>query len=153
MKGRELLQAGEPAGAAVQRKTNPSHRILVVDDDSYRCRLSAEVLIRHGYEVNAAGNAAAAWEALNAGSYDLLITDNNMPRLTGIEMIERLRLARMTLPVIMATSYLPMNAFARKPWLTPDAMLQRPFSNEDLLAAVKNVLHTDDTPRGHLTSD
>jgi FixJ family two-component response regulator len=55
----------------------------------------------------------------------------------------------MTLPVIMATGHLPMNEFARKPWLKPDAMLQRPFSNDDLLEAVQKILHSDDPKDGH----
>jgi DNA-binding NtrC family response regulator len=85
-------------------------------------------------------DGAAGWEALQDNSYDLAITDNKMPRMTGVEMIEKLRSARMTLPVIMATGHLPVNEFARKPWLKPNATLQRPFSNDDLLEAVKKVL-------------
>jgi CheY-like chemotaxis protein len=68
--------------------------------------------------------------------------------MTGIEMIEKLRSARMAVPVIMATGDLPTHEFARKPWLKPDATLPRPFSNDDLLEAVKKVLHTDDGSDG-----
>jgi hypothetical protein len=46
-----------------------------------------------------------------------------------------------------------MDEFARKPWLKPDATLQRPFSNDDLLEAVKKVLRPDDSPREHSTSN
>jgi FixJ family two-component response regulator len=67
-------------------------------------------------------------------------------------MIEQLRSAHMTLPVIMATGHLPMVEFARRPWLKPDATLQRPFSNDDLLEAVKKVLRPDDSPCEHSTS-
>lgn len=63
--------------------------------------------------------------------------------MTGVEMIEKLRSARMTLPVLMATRYLPTHEFIRRPWLKPDAALERPFSNDDLLATVKKILHTD----------
>ena len=76
-------------------------------------------------------------------NYDLVVTDNKMPNMTGIEMIEKLRSARISVPVIMATQYLPTHEFVRKPWLTPDATLQRPFSNDDLLETVKKVLGTD----------
>ena len=148
MKGREQLQAGEPAGALVQSQANPPHRILVVDDDSDTRQLSVDVLAGFGYDVEAAIDGAAGWEALQASNYDLTITDNKMPRMTGLEMIEQLRSARMTLPVIMATGHLPMNEFARKPWLKPDATLQRPFTNDDLLAAVTKVLRPDDNNDG-----
>jgi CheY-like chemotaxis protein len=66
-----------------------------------------------------------------------------MPRMTGLEMIEKLRSATMTIPVIMATSYLPTHEFVRRPWLKPDAALERPFSNDDLLVTVKKILGTD----------
>ena len=145
MKGREQLQAGEPAGAAVQSPTNSPRRILVVDDDRYLCHLSAEVLIRHGYEVNAAGDGTAAWEELNANRYDLLITDNNMPRLTGVELIRKLRSACMALPVIMATTRrLPAEALGQNPPLQLAAMLSKPFSIGELLETVKKVLSEAD---------
>jgi DNA-binding response OmpR family regulator len=152
MKDNNIAPAGEPAGAPRPRPANFPHRILVVDDDKDTRQNSFDVLVASGYDVAAVKDGAAGWEALQSHNYDLAITDNKMPRMTGIEMIEKLRLARMTLPVIMATRYLPMNAFARKPWLTPDAMLERPFSNDELLAAVKKVLRTDDTPYEHSTS-
>jgi two-component system sensor histidine kinase and response regulator WspE len=140
LKTDEIPQTGKSASAPLQSQTNPPHRILVVDDDANTCLLNAEILIRHGYEVNTAKDGAAGWEALQAGNYDLVITDNKMPRMTGIEMIEKLRAAHMAVPVIMATGSLPMREFARKPWLKPDAMLLRPFPNDDLLEAVQKVL-------------
>ena len=124
----------------------------MVDDDSDTRQISFDVLAASGYDVVAVKDGAAGWKALQAYSYDLTITDNKMPRMTGLEMIEKLRSARMALPVIMATRSLPLDEFARQPWLKPDAMLQRPFSNNDLLAAVKKVLCADDRPREQSTS-
>ena len=64
--------------------------------------------------------------------------------MTGIELVETLHSARIKVPIIMATEHLPTHEFARKPWLKLNATLQRPFSNDDLLAIVKKVLLTDD---------
>jgi DNA-binding response OmpR family regulator len=150
MNDSELLQAGEPAGAAVQSPTNSSHRILVVDDDPYICHLSAEVLIRHGYEVDAAADGAAAWQALNADRYDLLITDHNMPRLTGVELVRKLRSARMALPVIMSTGRLPTKELAQNPSLQLAAMLPKPFSVEELLGTVTKVLRATVSASGQI---
>ena len=143
-----MLPAGKIASAPRPRPTNAPRRILVVDDDSDTRQLSVDVLAGSGYDVEAVIDGAAGWEALQETSYDLTITDNKMPRMTGIEMIEKLRSARMTIPVIMATGHLPMAEFARRPWLKPDATLQRPFTNDDLLAAVKKVLRPDDNNSG-----
>jgi len=144
MKDSKITSVEEPALAPVRVHTNSSHRILVVDDDRDIRQFSVDVLADSGYDVEGAKDGAAGWKALQAKNYDLVITDNKMPRMTGIEMIEKLRDAYMTLPVIMATRFLPADEFARKPWLKPDAMLERPFSNDALLAAVKKILHTDD---------
>jgi two-component system chemotaxis response regulator CheY len=148
---KNVSQAEKPAKAPVRDPINSSHRILVVDDDNDTRQFSVDVLVGSGYDVEDVKDGAAGWKALQAGNnYDLVVTDNKMPNMTGIEMIAKLRSARMTVPVIMATGILPMNEFAHKPWLKPDAMLQRPFSNDDLLASVKKVLRTDDGNKTHV---
>ncbi|MGA2788345.1 MAG: response regulator [Verrucomicrobiota bacterium] len=148
MKASKVPPAGEPAGAPWHARRIPPYRILVVDDDSDTRQLSVDVLVGSGYDVDAVLDGAAGWEALQDSSYDLAITDNKMPRMTGIEMIEKLRSASMTLPVIMATGQLPINEFARKPWLKPAATLQRPFSNDDLLEVVNKILRPDGNNNG-----
>ena len=140
----------EPAITPTPDQTNSPHCILVVDDDGDNRQLIVEVLTGSGYEVDGAKDGAAGWEALQANTYDLIITDNKMPRMTGVEIIERLRSAHMAVPVIMATRILPAHEFERKPWLRPDATLQKPFSNDDLLATVKNVLRTGDANNSHM---
>lgn len=122
--------------------TNPPRRILVVEDDRELRQLNTEALMHHGYEVDAAEDGAAAWEALLASPYDLVITDNSMPKLTGIELLRKLRGARMELPVIMATRTLPTQELEQNPWLEPVAMLVKPYAKDVLLDTVKEVLHT-----------
>lgn len=108
-----------------------------------------EVLTTFGYDVDAAADGAAGWEAIQANHYDLIVTDNHMPKMSGIEMIEKLRSAHRTTRVIMATGHLPVFEIARQPWLTPDATLQQPFSVEELLATVRKVLGSDDGNDGY----
>jgi DNA-binding response OmpR family regulator len=148
VKNNKMSPAEKPSGASRPHPTNSPCRILVVDDDSDTRQLSVDVLAGFGYDVEAAIDGAAGWEALQASNYDLTITDNKMPKMTGLEMIEQLRAARMKLPIIMATGHLPTNEFMRKPWLKPNATLQRPFTNDELLEAVKKVLRPDDNNDG-----
>jgi DNA-binding response OmpR family regulator len=122
----------------------PPQRILVVDDDNDIRQFSVDILTDSGYDVDGAKDGADGWDALQAVNYDLVITDNKMPRMTGMEMIEKLRAAYMTLPVILATRYLPRYELTLRPWLEPDAMLERPFSDDDLLGAVKKILGPGD---------
>jgi two-component system chemotaxis response regulator CheY len=144
MKANITTHVEEPAGARARGETNSPLRILLVDDDSSIRQLGADMLIRSGYEVDGAEDGAAAWQALNANDYDLLITDNNMPNMTGIDLLKKLRAGRMDLPVIMATGALPMLEFTQHTWLQPAAALIKPYSPAELLGTVKLVLREGD---------
>jgi two-component system chemotaxis response regulator CheY len=111
-------------------------RILVVDDDGDIRRFNAEVLTLSGYDVDAAADGAEGWEALNASPYDLLITDNNMPKLTGIELIKKLNAARIPVSVILASGV----PHSEESQLGLAATLPKPFTLDQLLGTVKKVL-------------
>ena len=140
MKNSTTLYCGEPADAQALREIKPPHRILVVDDDSVIREISAKALTRSGYEVDAADDGAAGWEALHAKSYDLLITDNNMPNVSGVELVNKVRSAHMTLPVILASGAMPAEELDRQPWLHLAATLSKPFTGAELLGTVEKVL-------------
>jgi CheY-like chemotaxis protein len=139
-KDTKFPRTAAPAGALARDQKNSAHRILVVDDDRDSRQLKIDLLTSSGYQVEAANDGAAGWEALQTHDYDLVITDNHMPKMTGLEMIEKLYFSRKTVPVIMATGNLPTDEFARKPWLKPEATLQKPFTNRNLLDTISNVL-------------
>ena len=118
----------------------PRERILVVDDEPMIRNLNAKVLMDAGYQVDVAEDGAVAWAALQTYRYDLLITDNNMPNVSGLELITKLTAAGLELPVIMATGALPDAEFARSPWLQPAIALLKPYTLGELLGAVRQVL-------------
>jgi DNA-binding response OmpR family regulator len=138
---------GEPAKAPIQSQTNAPPRILIAEDDGDIRRLNTEILIHSGYEVDAAEDGDAAWNNLQARSYDLLVTDNDMPKVSGVELIKMLHADSIELPVIMATGRLPMEEFTRYPWLTPAATLLKPYTVDELLITVKVVLRATASPR------
>jgi two-component system, chemotaxis family, chemotaxis protein CheY len=148
MKENKISQAGAVNSASLEREPNPLHHILVVDDNISIRQLSTVVLSDFGYRVDAAADGAAAWEALQIKTFDLLITDNNMPRLTGVELVRKLRSARMELPVILATGRLPTEELAQNPSLQLAALLPKPFSVEELLGTVTKVLPATDSAPG-----
>jgi CheY-like chemotaxis protein len=129
-----------PDALSLPSRKGPSHRILVVDDESTLRRLMTTVLIASGYQVESAEDGAVAWEALQAKPYDLLITDYNMPKISGVELVKNLRSARMALPVVMVAGILPEDELAQDPSLQFAAMLSKPFTLSVLLDTVKNVL-------------
>jgi len=147
MKGNKISHDGKPAGAPLQCQTDPPRRILVVEDEPDIRRINAEVLMRSGYKVDTAEDGHLGWKAVSVApeSYALLITDHNMPGLTGLALVKKLRDARMTLPVILATGAFPDgDLFIRYPWLQPAATLPKPYTMEELLGTVKRFLHATD---------
>jgi CitB family two-component system response regulator MalR len=135
-----MSQIVEPAGAQPRGRLKPARRILVVEDDEVIRCLNAEVLAHSGYHVDAAEDGAAAWDTLQRNRYDLLVTDNDMPKVSGVELLHKLHAAHMALPVIMATGKLPADEFTQCPWLQPAALLIKPYSFNELLGTVRNVL-------------
>jgi DNA-binding response OmpR family regulator len=142
----------EWAGAARLGQTIPPHRILVVEDDLTICRLNAGVLRDSGYHVDAAEDGAVAWDTLQRTSYDLMVTDNDMPNVSGVELLHKLHAAHMVLPVIMATGTLPAGEFTRHPWLHPAAVLLKPYSFKELLGTVQQVLRSTCAARERVAS-
>ena len=135
-----ILPAGELIAAPLAAQTNPPHRILVAEDDADIRQLNTEILIGAGYHVDAAEDGAMAWDALQRNRYDLLVTDNLMPKVSGVELLKKLQAARMALPVIMATGNPPRETFARHPGLRPTATLLKPYTFDELVRVVKAVL-------------
>jgi len=139
----------EPSRRESARRTTatrfklPRH-ILVAEDDSYTLDLNLRGLTEAGYKVAAAHDGQVAWETLQVFRYDLVVTDNCMPRMSGVELIEKMRAAHILHPVIMVTGAVPEAEFAAKPWLQPTAVLLKPYTIPELVAAVNKVLHATD---------
>jgi len=82
-------------------------RVLLVEDEPMVAEFMTERLTGWGLDVTACGNAAAALEALHSGGerYDLLITDQTMPRMTGLTLASRAREIAPRMPVILYSGY------------------------------------------------
>lgn len=141
MTAKNVSQTGEMNGTPSQSPLNPTHRILVAEDDDDIRRLNAEVLFHSGYKVDAAADGAVAWDTLQLNHYHLLVTDYHMPRMSGVELLLKLHAARKALPVILVSGTIPMEKLKRHPWLQIDATLLKPYTPDELLATVKKVLY------------
>jgi len=115
-------------------------RVLVVDDDPVIRELTAAALTKAGHLVDIAKDGVEAWRILQLHGYDLLITDYNMPGLSGVQLIKNLRAAGMNLPVILVTGSVPDDEFSCRPWPEPEATLFKPITFAELFDAVRTVL-------------
>jgi len=121
-----------------QTRSESALRILVVEDDDDVRNLLAAILRRSGYDVACAADGEAGWTALNAGNFDLLITDHEMPRLCGLELLQRVRAAALGLPVIMISGNLPITEREFSDAFSPAAAMHKPFMASQILAEVRS---------------
>ena len=114
-----------------------SLRVLVVDDDALVLRAVAGLLGKLGHEVRVAESGAAALGALAGGdSLDVVVTDQLMPGMTGLELAARVRRERPEIRIVLATGYTDAAEIA--PGLI-DARLVKPFDRARLAAALASV--------------
>jgi DNA-binding response OmpR family regulator len=115
-------------------------QILVVEDDPEIRELVARTITRAGFQVDTAGDGEEAWNALCLTAYDLVITDHEMPRLTGLKLIERIRAISVEPPCILISCNLPGSASTLREILYPGALLAKPFSGVQLIERVFGLL-------------
>ena len=119
-----------------------SASILTVDD-SASIRLTTRVALSNaGYQVTEAVDGMDGIDKLNAGQFDLIVTDLNMPKMDGLTMIRELRKipSQMGIPIILLTTESDDNIKAEAKAAGATGWLTKPFDPEQLVRVVKKVL-------------
>ena len=80
-------------------------KILIVDDEQMMCKMLEDDLKRHGFDPTWCISAEKALDALASQSFDVLLTDLNLPSMNGIELCERIVANRPDIPVIVITAF------------------------------------------------
>ncbi|HYN52052.1 MAG TPA: PAS domain S-box protein [Thermoleophilaceae bacterium] len=127
--------AGSPSGHG--------ETILVVEDEEQVRALTSRILAEHGYEVFQAANGEAALHecASRLDHVDLMVTDVVMPGMSGAELAERLLEARPDMKVLYMSGYTSDVVLRHAPRDSAVAVLEKPFSAEELLCRVRECLH------------
>lgn len=121
-----------------------SARVVVVDDEPSVVRFVGRLLELSGYEVGTYTNPRKVLTDFTRTPThaDLLITDQTMPGLTGIELIEQLRLRDVHIPVLLFTGFSDlMSEDMVSPW-RPSAFMAKPIDAHALLQHVRTLLAT-----------
>ncbi len=80
-------------------------RILCVDDTPTELLLLQKILEQAGYEVDVAAHVPEALQRLESGTYDLIISDYRMPKISGLELLNIIQREGYDVPLIMSTAY------------------------------------------------
>ena len=129
-KVRDILDARQSPG-----------RILLVEDEALIQVLALEFLEEAGFNVDAAGSAAEAINklALIPGGVDAAIVDMGLPDRKGDDLVRELRMLHPSLPVVIATGHGAENMRETFRAERNMAFVQKPYSAEDLLGALRNL--------------
>ena len=117
-------------------------RIMIVDDEENICLLAFTFLSQAGYRVDTFLDGIDAWEAFSAApdQWDLVITDQAMPAMTGAQLAGKIREVRPGLPVILCTGHSNIVTRDTAAELGGRRYLQKPVTRLELLRVVREVL-------------
>ncbi|MFA6056479.1 MAG: response regulator [Thermodesulfovibrionales bacterium] len=116
--------------------------ILVVDDQSQNIELLEAHLLPQGYEVLKAENGKEALEILSSNQIDLILLDVMMPKMSGFEVLKKLRANKKTrlIPVVMLTVLKETEDRVKALEAGCDDFISKPFDRHELLVRVKSLL-------------
>ena len=120
-------------------------KVLVVDDEIHIVHVVTIKLRNNGYEVVSASDGAEAYELACSEKPDIVVTDYQMPVMSGLELIEKLRATPQTadVPVIMLTARSFAVQEQQKQQLKISKCLSKPFSPKELLRDIEDVLYQE----------
>ena len=113
-----------------------NEKILVVDDDKNICELLRLYLEKEGYAVTQAYDGEAAFEAFEREKPNLVLLDVMMPKMDGIQVLEKLRRQGNALPVLLLTARDSIEDRVRGLDAGADDYVVKPFSVAELLARI-----------------
>jgi CheY-like chemotaxis protein len=126
-----------------------SKTILVVDDNRDAVDIMRSILVSNGFTVVAAYNGVEALTQVGTQRPDLIVLDVMMPRMSGMEVLERLKDLEETahIPVMMCTAKVQDNDLLEGYRCGADYYITKPFTAQQLMYGVGLLLGIEDQPR------
>ncbi len=115
-------------------------RILVVDDEESMCQYLSILLSKEGYEVATATSGVAALQHLEGNACDVVMTDIQMPKMDGIQLLKGVRAIEPGMPVVIMTAYATEQTAIDAVNLGAFSYLQKHCKNDDIKMVVRNAL-------------
>jgi DNA-binding NtrC family response regulator len=116
--------------------------VLLVEDEPTLSQVLARIMTEEGFDVTVCDNGLTALALVECSErrIDVVVSDVGLPGLRGDKLAAKLRQVRPALPVVLMTGYSDVVAPGKEALLGVAAVLQKPVTIEDLLAAVRDAL-------------
>ena len=145
----ETLAKDNARASELQAAQTPAQNILVVEDDPLACEAVCELIELLGHRVSATAHASGALTALDQRRFDVLLTDINLPDMSGLELAKQAKAMCPGLGVIFASgSTIPPQMQPSFAW----SELPKPFTLGQLEAAIRAAIapHPTSVPKGSM---
>ena len=117
-----------------------SQKILVIDDEKLIRWTLEQHLVKEGYEVTTADSAEKGMDLINEEAPDLILLDNRLPEMTGLELLEKLHVQERGLMVIMITAYGMVETAVKAMKYGAYDYISKPFNLEEITFVIKKAL-------------
>lgn len=119
--------------------TEPAPRVLVVDDEPEMAKVIEQALRRRGYDPVQTNQGSSAWELIEREDFDVVVTDLNMPGMSGVELADRIAQNRNDLPVIVITAFGSLETAIATLRAGAYDFITKPFDIDQLVVAVERA--------------
>ena len=135
-------QVEEEADEVEVVKTSASEHVLFVDDEASLVTMIEMLLKGLGYRVSAFTESAKAWQAFEAqpDDFDIVVTDQTMPGMTGAELSQRILALRSNTPIVLCTGFSEMVQEEEAKKLGISEYMRKPIVNSELVRIIGHLL-------------
>ena len=119
-----------------------TQKIIVIDDEKLIRWTLEQHLVKEGYDVVTAESAEKGLELINEDPPDVVLLDNRLPEMTGLELLEKLNVQERGLLVIMITAYGMVEAAVKAMKLGAYDYITKPFNLEEITFVIRKALET-----------
>jgi len=116
------------------------HSVLIIDDEKVQAGILWEILSHEGFDVTTLTDPQQALSLVQKQSFDLVITDLKMPKVDGLELLERLRKIQPDVTVVIMTAYGTIETAVRAMRKGAFDYVTKPFSKEEFLITVQRAI-------------
>jgi PAS domain S-box-containing protein len=132
----------EPGIQCMEPLRRGTERVLIVDDEKHLVRIFEQMLGGLGYHVTSFTNSLEALETFRSQPerFDLILTDLTMPKMTGVELAQKLMAIRPDIPIIVSTGYMEETTREKVMALGVREYLMKPINMSEIAQTVRKVL-------------
>ena len=127
------------------------HRILIIDDDTYICKLLDNYLNRNGFRAEAVYTGSSAIQKLKENTYNLVLCDFRLPDRDGFDILSRVKTTDPTTPVIIMTAYKDLGTAVRLIKAGAYDYITKPLIPEEVLELIREAIEKSEQRHNSFT--